>query len=34
MKMQMFETLDKANRDTGNKRLKLGGGQSYDRSSE
>jgi hypothetical protein len=36
MKMQMFETLDKANPDTGNtyKRLKLGGGQTYDLSSD
>jgi hypothetical protein len=33
--MQMFATLDKKKPDTGNiKRLKLGGGQAYDRSSE
>jgi hypothetical protein len=35
MKMQMLATLDKANSDTGNiKRLKLGGGQAYNRSSD
>jgi hypothetical protein len=34
-KMQMFETLNKASPDTGKyKRLKLGGGQAYDRSSD
>jgi hypothetical protein len=31
----MFATLDKAKPNTGNtKRLKLGGGQAYDRSSD
>jgi hypothetical protein len=35
MNMEMFAALDKANPDTGNiKRLKLGGGQEYDRSSD
>jgi hypothetical protein len=36
MKMKMFATLDNANPDTGNtyKRLNLGGGQAYDRSSD
>jgi hypothetical protein len=34
LKMQMFATLDKANRDTGNISLKLGGGQSYDHLNE
>jgi hypothetical protein len=34
MKLQIFAILDKANRDTGNKRLKLDGGQAYDRLSD
>jgi hypothetical protein len=34
MKTQMFATLDKANHNTGNTGLKLGGGQAYDRSSD
>ena len=37
MKMQLFATLDKASPETGNTmymRLKLGGGQAYDPSSD
>jgi hypothetical protein len=34
MKMQMFATLDKVKPDRKYKRLKLGGGQAYDRSSD
>jgi hypothetical protein len=34
MKMQMFAILDKAKRGTKYKRLKLGGGQAYDRLSD
>jgi hypothetical protein len=34
MKMKMFATLDKAKPDTGNMSLKLGGGKTYDRSSD
>jgi hypothetical protein len=32
MTMKMFAILDKAKPDIENKRLKLGGGQAYDRS--
>jgi hypothetical protein len=31
---EMFVTVDKAKPDTGNMRLKLGGGHAYDRSSD
>jgi hypothetical protein len=34
MKLQMFAILDKANPDTEYKRLKLGRGHAYDRSSD
>jgi hypothetical protein len=34
MKMQMFLTLEKVKPDTKYKRLKLGGGQAHDRSSD
>jgi hypothetical protein len=33
-KMQMFATSEQEKPDTENKRLKLGGGQAYDRSSD
>jgi hypothetical protein len=34
MKIQMFAKWDKVRPDTENIRLKLGGGQAYDRSSD
>jgi hypothetical protein len=34
MKMKMLATLSKANPNTAYKRLKLGGGEAYDRSSD
>jgi hypothetical protein len=34
MKMHMFATQGKAKADTENKRLELGGGQAYGRSSD